>query len=42
MIEEIFNNHHDIAAHESYEKCYTMKAFCTTEMNLPDNSEVEN
>ena len=42
LVEEIFNNHHDIVDHEWYEKCYTMQAFCKTEMNSPDKFEVEN
>ena len=42
LIEEIFYNHHDIADHDSYEKCYTIRAFCKTELNSSETFEVEN
>ena len=42
LIEEIFNNHHDIVDQASYEKCYTIRAFCKTELNSSEKFEVEN
>ena len=42
LIEEIFNDHHIIADHESYEKYYMVKSFCKTELNSSEKFEVEN
>ena len=42
LIEEIFNDHHIIADHESYEKYYMVKSFCKKELNSSEKFEVEN
>ena len=42
LIDKILNNHHDIADHDSYEKCYAIRAFCKTEHNSSETFEVEN
>ena len=42
LIEEIFNDHHIIADHESYEKYYMVKYFYKTELNWSEKFEVEN
>ena len=42
LIEEIFNDHHIIADHESYEKYYLVKSFSKTELNSSEKFEVEN
>ena len=42
LIEEIFNDHHIITDHESYEKYYMVKSFCKTELNSSEKFEVKN
>ena len=42
LIEEVFNNCHNVDNHEAFEKGYSVKCECKTELNLNIKFEVEN
>ena len=42
LIEEMFNNCHNVDNHEAFEKGYSIKCECKTELNLNEKFEVEN
>ena len=42
LIEEVFNDHHPGAEGDEFEKTYTLKSQCKTELNSTDTFEVEN
>ena len=42
LIEEIFNDHHIVEDGDAFEKGYSLKCECKTELNSSEKFEVEN